>query len=270
MLPAWFSRWNSSSNRHLFCRFGCAVGLFQSLAWMANPKALVIAFDRDRARDCKSCSTTKAPGGAACDSACPMRLTPRNIKRQMFACVQCGQCITESESSHAAQQRTPNLEWKIGLDAVRETLQCRTAGAGRPDAADAAQRAAARGVPVGVEYLCLGQAGGRDHGERCREQRKPMLPAVQQVQRVSRHALHRSEPDARRAADEEDAAWRGQWQRCERVETCGVDDRDWLASRELIHTASLHGVNSMCSKALPGCGVRTTCRESVSMTCTWS
>jgi ferredoxin-type protein NapH len=25
--------------RHLFCRFGCAVGLFQSLAWMANPKA---------------------------------------------------------------------------------------------------------------------------------------------------------------------------------------------------------------------------------------
>jgi ferredoxin-type protein NapH len=25
--------------RHLFCRFGCAVGLFQSLAWMANPGA---------------------------------------------------------------------------------------------------------------------------------------------------------------------------------------------------------------------------------------
>ena len=109
--------------RHLFCRFGCAVGLFQSLAWMANPKALVIAFDRGRARDCRSCSTTKAPGGAACDSACPMRLTPRNIKRQMFACVQCGQCITECENSHAAQQREPNLEWKVGLDAVRETLR---------------------------------------------------------------------------------------------------------------------------------------------------
>ena len=25
--------------RHLFCRFGCAVGLFQSLAWMANDRA---------------------------------------------------------------------------------------------------------------------------------------------------------------------------------------------------------------------------------------
>jgi len=36
--------------RHLFCRFGCAVGLFQSLAWMANPKGLVVAFDRERAR----------------------------------------------------------------------------------------------------------------------------------------------------------------------------------------------------------------------------
>ena len=111
--------------RHLFCRFGCAVGLFQSLAWMANPKGLVIAFDRERARDCRSCSTDLAQGGAACDHACPMRLTPRNIKRLMFACVQCGQCITECESSHAAQQRQPNLEWKVGLDAVRETLRQR-------------------------------------------------------------------------------------------------------------------------------------------------
>ena len=24
--------------RHLFCRFGCAVGYFQSVAWMANPQ----------------------------------------------------------------------------------------------------------------------------------------------------------------------------------------------------------------------------------------
>ncbi len=113
--------------RHLFCRFGCAVGLFQSLAWMANPRGLVIAFDRNRARDCRSCSTERAPGGAACDHACPMRLTPRNIKRHMFACVQCGQCITECEGSHAAQQRQPNLEWAVGVDALRETLRQRRA-----------------------------------------------------------------------------------------------------------------------------------------------
>lgn len=111
--------------RHLFCRFGCAVGLFQSLAWMANPKGLVVAFDRERARDCRNCSTDMAPGGAGCDHACPMRLTPRSIKRLMFACVQCGQCISECASSHAARQREPNLEWKVGLDAVRETLRQR-------------------------------------------------------------------------------------------------------------------------------------------------
>ncbi len=111
--------------RHLFCRFGCAVGLFQSLAWMANPKGLVVAFDRNRARDCRSCSTTQSPGGAACDHACPMRLTPRNIKRLMFSCVQCGRCITECEVSHDAQQRAPSLEWIVGVDAVRETLRQR-------------------------------------------------------------------------------------------------------------------------------------------------
>jgi len=113
--------------RHLFCRFGCAVGLFQSLAWMANPRALVVAFARERARDCRDCSTAKAPEGAACDTACPMRLKPRNIKRLMFSCVQCGQCVTECESSHAPRGANPNLEWTVGVDALRETLRQRRA-----------------------------------------------------------------------------------------------------------------------------------------------
>jgi ferredoxin-type protein NapH len=114
--------------RHLFCRFGCAVGLFQSLAWMANPRGLVVAFDRPRARDCRSCSTAKAPRGAACDTACPMRLAPRNIKRMMFSCVQCGQCVTECESTQVALQRCPTLAWTIGADALRETLRQRREG----------------------------------------------------------------------------------------------------------------------------------------------
>ncbi len=111
--------------RHLFCRFGCAVGLFQSLAWMANPRGLVVAFDRDRARDCRSCSTPAAPAGAACDQVCPMRLKPRNIKRLMFSCVQCGQCLSACDTSHGARNQAPSLEWHIGLDAVRETLKQR-------------------------------------------------------------------------------------------------------------------------------------------------
>ena len=108
--------------RHLFCRFGCAVGYFQSVAWMANPRSMVVAFSRDRARDCKTCDM---PRGSACDSACPMRLNPRNIKRMMFSCVQCGQCLTACDSSQTAQQRTPTLEWKVGVEAMRETLHQR-------------------------------------------------------------------------------------------------------------------------------------------------
>jgi polyferredoxin len=108
--------------RHLFCRYGCAVGLFQSLAWMANPKGMVVSFTRERARECKTCD---APRGSACDHACPMRLNPRNIKRMMFACVQCGQCLTACDATQTDQGRTPTLEWKVGLEAVRETLRQR-------------------------------------------------------------------------------------------------------------------------------------------------
>jgi len=108
--------------RHLFCRYGCAVGLFQSLAWMANPKGMVVSFTRERARECKTCD---APRGSACDNACPMRLNPRNIKRMMFACVQCGQCLTACDTTQTDQGRTPTLEWKVGLDAVRETMRQR-------------------------------------------------------------------------------------------------------------------------------------------------
>lgn len=111
--------------RHLFCRFGCAVGLFQSLAWMANPRGMVVAFDRGQARDCRSCTTAAYPQGSACDNGCPMRLHPRNIKRMMFSCVQCGQCLDACAETRDAQGRAPLLEWKLGVDAVRETLRQR-------------------------------------------------------------------------------------------------------------------------------------------------
>lgn len=126
--------------RHLFCRFGCAVGLFQSLAWMANPRGLVVAFERERARDCRTCQSEQrtgpahaalaapeAPLGNACDSACPMRLQPRHIKRRMFSCVQCGQCLSACDTTQSAQQRSPTLRWRIGEDALRETLRQRRA-----------------------------------------------------------------------------------------------------------------------------------------------
>jgi polyferredoxin len=76
--------------RHLFCRFGCAVGLFQSLVWMANKKAMVVGFDRKRAALCTDCDKS-------CEHACPMRLKPRSLKRHMFTCTQCMQCIQSCE-----------------------------------------------------------------------------------------------------------------------------------------------------------------------------
>jgi len=93
--------------RHLFCRFGCAVGLFQSLVWMANKRAMVVGFDRSRAAECASCN-------AACDNACPMRLKPRTIKRHMFACTQCAQCITACQTVQRDNPEGSLLKWLDG------------------------------------------------------------------------------------------------------------------------------------------------------------
>ena len=90
--------------RHLFCRFGCAIGLFQSLAWMGNKRAMVVGFEHDRVRTCVDCD-------AVCDNACPMRLKPRSIKRHMFTCTQCGRCIQACHDVQANNPRGPLLEW---------------------------------------------------------------------------------------------------------------------------------------------------------------
>ncbi len=80
--------------RHLFCRFGCAVGLFQSLAWMCNDRALIVDFDRGRGAACRDCTQ-------ACDNVCPMRLNPRKNKRHMFTCTQCALCVEACEKVQA-------------------------------------------------------------------------------------------------------------------------------------------------------------------------
>ncbi len=77
--------------RHLFCRFGCSLGLFQSLMWMLNKKALVVGFDRSRTKECIGCDVS-------CEIACPIKLKPRSIKRKMYSCSQCMRCIDACES----------------------------------------------------------------------------------------------------------------------------------------------------------------------------
>ncbi len=98
--------------RHLFCRYGCAVGLFQSLAWMANRRAMVISFDTDRARACRDCNN-------ACDNVCPMRLQPRTIKRKMFTCTECGECISACIQVQQFRHDTGLLHWVEGEAAAR-------------------------------------------------------------------------------------------------------------------------------------------------------
>lgn len=98
--------------RHLFCRFGCAVGYFQSLAWMANRRAMVVDFDKTRARHCSDCNN-------ACDNACPMRLKPRTQKRSMFTCTQCAKCIDACEQVQEREQRVTLLRWHDGESDVR-------------------------------------------------------------------------------------------------------------------------------------------------------
>jgi ferredoxin-type protein NapH len=98
--------------RHLFCRFGCAVGLAQSLIWMANHKGMVVGFDRSRAAACASCDKS-------CEHACPMRLRPRQIKRKMFTCTQCQQCVQACDRVSALAQRPSLLKMLEGDDALQ-------------------------------------------------------------------------------------------------------------------------------------------------------
>ncbi|ADE11364.1 4Fe-4S binding protein [Sideroxydans lithotrophicus] len=90
--------------RHLFCRYACAVGLFQSIAWMGNRKAMVIGFNRRRVEECVDCN-------AACDNICPMRIKPRQIKRLMFTCTQCGQCADACTQVQANNPEGSLLKW---------------------------------------------------------------------------------------------------------------------------------------------------------------
>lgn len=101
--------------RHLFCRYGCAIGIFQSFAWIVNKKAMVVGFERKRLTDCASCLDGH---GSACDAVCPMRLKPRNVKRWMFACTQCGQCISACATTNRNNPDGQLLRW-VSSDAAK-------------------------------------------------------------------------------------------------------------------------------------------------------
>ena len=124
--------------RHLFCRFACAVGLFQSLAWMANDRAMVVGFDTARAGRCQDCNN-------ACDNACPMRLKPRTLKRKMFTCTECAQCISACTVVQGGDPAQGLLHWVDGADALQVvTGRPQRPGAGCTTQASPSRLAASR------------------------------------------------------------------------------------------------------------------------------
>lgn len=93
--------------RHLFCKYGCALGVWQSLFWMMNSKAMLVKFDRDRAKLCQDCDKD-------CETACPMRLPVRSFKRAKFTCTQCAQCISACQNVQKDNPDGALLEWSEG------------------------------------------------------------------------------------------------------------------------------------------------------------
>lgn len=102
--------------RHVFCKYGCALGLFQSLIWMANNKAMVIKFDRARAKACRECESYNKH--KPCDQACPMRLPTRNMKRAKFTCTQCVQCVSACNEVQKNNPQGGLLLWVSGDKAI--------------------------------------------------------------------------------------------------------------------------------------------------------
>jgi len=97
--------------RHFFCRFACAVGLFQSLSWMSNNSARAIQFDDSRANECKDCNE-------ACDNVCPMRLKTRSSKRKKFTCTTCLACVSACDQ---VQHGDSLLSWDKPDESARST-----------------------------------------------------------------------------------------------------------------------------------------------------
>jgi len=93
--------------RHLFCKYGCAFGVVQSIAWMTNGKGRVVTFDTERAAACRDCTR-------ACDEACPMRLPTRSHKRAKFTCTQCLQCVSACREVQKNNPEGSLLSWEPG------------------------------------------------------------------------------------------------------------------------------------------------------------
>jgi len=96
--------------RHLFCKFGCSLGILQSFVWMANSNSMVVGFDKSRAHLCQPCDSE-------CDKACPMRLPVRSIKRSKFTCTQCVICLNVCDDVQVDNPQGRLIHWVTNEEA---------------------------------------------------------------------------------------------------------------------------------------------------------
>jgi dissimilatory sulfite reductase (desulfoviridin) alpha/beta subunit len=81
---------------------------------------MVVDFAASRARACSDCHN-------ACENACPMRLKPRNLKRHMFTCTQCAQCISACEATQEGNLQGTLLLWSGSGNLSKKSLRGRKA-----------------------------------------------------------------------------------------------------------------------------------------------
>jgi polyferredoxin len=72
--------------RHTFCKYVCAPGLMQMFFGLVSPVSLRIHFDRENLSKCTDCK--------GCEKVCFMDVKPRQARKDIISCVNCGECIT--------------------------------------------------------------------------------------------------------------------------------------------------------------------------------
>ncbi|MDA8340503.1 MAG: 4Fe-4S binding protein [Nitrospiraceae bacterium] len=98
--------------RHTFCKYVCAAGLMQMLFGWISPVSLRIKFDRDNLSRCTDCR--------GCERVCFMDVKPRQARRDVISCVNCGECITACRKELGSGCL---FSYNFGSDKIEESKQ---------------------------------------------------------------------------------------------------------------------------------------------------
>ena len=95
--------------RRSFCATVCPYAKMQGVLF--DDRTLVVAFDDQRAEECKEC--------LACVKACPVRVDIR--KGASMACIHCAECVDACTERMAKRGRSPLVRYFFGIPGMRRT-----------------------------------------------------------------------------------------------------------------------------------------------------